>query len=391
MAMAAFGKALRELRVQAGMSLSALSEAVHYSKGYLSNIENGRKAPTEEIARACDDVLRARGELIAARHLDMVAARDTNPWQTAELLRRIQISDTAPGTLASLEVTVFELCCQYVLRDAAELRAEAQDWLQHVVALLRRPTGLRAHRELLVSAGWLALLIGCLEYDLGMRAAAEATRVAARQLGEEAGHAEIVGWSYEMAAWYALTQGRYPDVIASVRAGQAVDQDHSVVAQLIGQEAKALARMGRVADVRSTLERGRRILDGFPVPSRTEHHFIVDPAKWDFYAMDAYRMAGDDDRAEQYAHEVIAHGTAPDGTERSPMRMAEARLTLGVVAARKGDLELAVAAGLSALTASRRSLPSLLMVAGELDGELARSFPDEPATADFHDALRSLR
>jgi transcriptional regulator with XRE-family HTH domain len=221
-AMAAFGKTLRGFRVRAGMSLSQLSDAVHYSKGYLSNIENGRKAPTEELARVCDNVLRARGELIAACHLDVAATRDTNPWQTAELLRRIEASDTARGTLASLEVTVFELCCQYVCRDAAQLRVEAQDWLQHVAALLRKPTGLQAHRELLVSAGWLALLIACLEYDLGMRAAAEATRVAARQLGEESGHSEIIGWTHEMSAWFALTQGRYSDVIASARAESAL-------------------------------------------------------------------------------------------------------------------------------------------------------------------------
>ncbi|HEV7897749.1 MAG TPA: helix-turn-helix transcriptional regulator [Planosporangium sp.] len=389
--MAAFGKSLRGFRVQAGMSLSRLSEAVHYSKGYLSNIETGRKTPTKELARACDNVLHARGELISACHLDVAAARGANPWQTAELLRRVQASDTAPGTLMSLEATVFELCCQYVCRDAGELRAEAQGWLRHVAALLRRPTGLQAHRELLVSAGWLALLIGCLEYDLGMRAAAEATRVAARQLGEEAGQSEIVGWTYELSAWFALTQSRYADAITSARAGQATDRDHSVVVQLIGQEAKALARMGNISDVRSTLDRGRRVLDQFPVPSRTEHHFIVDPAKWDFYAMDAYRLAGDDDRAEQYAREVIAQGTAPDGTELSPMRMAEARLTLGVVAARRDELELAVAAGVSALTPSRQSLPSLLMVAGELDGELSQRFPGEPATRDFREALRLLR
>ncbi|NJC64694.1 helix-turn-helix transcriptional regulator [Planosporangium flavigriseum] len=389
--MSAFGQSLREYRVRAGMSLSRLSDAVHYSKGYLSNVENGRKAPTAELARACDGVLRARGELIAACHLDVAAARDTNPWQTAELLRRLHAYDAAPGTLASLEATVFELCCQYVCRNPAELRAEAQDWLQHVAALLRRPTGLRAHRSLLVSAGWLALLIGCLEYDLGMRASAEATRVAARQLGEEADHSEIVGWTCEMSAWFALTQGRYPDVIANARAGQAAVSDRSVVVQLIGQEAKALARMGSIADLRSTLDRGRRILDQFPEPSRTEHHFIVDPAKWDFYAMDTYRLAGDDDRAERHAREVIAQGTGSDGVELSPMRIAEAQLTLGVVAARKGELELAVAAGLSALAVPRQSLPSLLMVAGELDSELGRRFPGEPATAEFRDALRALR
>ncbi|MET8416209.1 hypothetical protein ABZV41_10800 [Streptomyces sp. NPDC005098] len=39
---------------------------------------------------------------------------------------------------------------------------------------------------------------------------------------------------------------------------------------------------------------------------------------------------------------MIRAGTDFDGSERSPMRMAEARITLGVVAARQGDLDQAV-------------------------------------------------
>jgi hypothetical protein len=239
-------------------------------------------------------------------------------------------------------------------------------------------------------AGWLALLIGCVEYDLGMRAGAEATRVAAQQLGGEADHSEILGWTHEMAAWFALTQGRYADVVNTARAGQAIDGSHSVVVQLMGQEAKALGRMGNVPELRTVLDRGHQVLNQFPTPDRTDNHFVVDPDKWEFMAMDAYRLAGDDQLAEHHARNVIQKGTGPGGIERSPMRMAEARLTLGVIAARKGELEHATALGREALSGPRKSLPSLLMVAGELDGELSQRYPDEQATADFRELLRAL-
>src|SRR5439155_23480940 len=117
---------------------------------------------------------------------------------------------------------------------------DAQGWLRRIVSQLRKPVGLRQHTELLVAAGWLALLVGCLEYDLGMRTAAEATRTAARQLGDEAGHGEILAWSYEMTAWFALTQGRYQPVLTAAEAGRAADSTHSVAAQLQRQQAKAL-------------------------------------------------------------------------------------------------------------------------------------------------------
>lgn len=69
------------------------------------------------------------------------------------------------------------------------------------------------------------------------------------------------------------------------------------------------------------------------------------------------------------------------------MRMAEARLTLATIASRDGDLEQAVDLGMRALTGKRRSLPSLMMVAGELDSELHRRYPDEPASEEFRESL----
>jgi hypothetical protein len=290
-----------------------------------------------------------------------------------------------------VHATVFDLCCQYAHQDAHTLRTEAQDWLREIARTLRQPVGLRQHRELLVAAGWLALLIGCIEYDLGMRTSAEATRVTAGELGHEAGAADIIGWTHEMSAWFALTQGQYRRVLDATSAGLAVAGGEAVAVQLVGQEAKALGRMGDTVGVRTALDRGRDLLDGVCVPSRTDNHFAVDPDKWEFYAMDAYRLAGDDDLAAEYAAEVLRKGGAPDGTERSPMRMAEARLTAAVVASRRGRMDEAIATGLGALQASRKSLPSLLMVAGELDAELTRRWPDENLVEDFREAVRTLR
>ena len=170
-----------------------------------------------------------------------LTARDT-PWETVDLIERIQASDVSPQTLERLEATIFELCCQYPYRNAPDLHGEARGWLSRIDGFLRRPVGLHEHRELLASAGWLALLIGCLEYDQGMRSAADATRIAARQLGNEAGHGEIVAWSHEMSAWFALTQGRYANVVTAAEAGQSSDGVHSVQVQLLAQEAKALVR-----------------------------------------------------------------------------------------------------------------------------------------------------
>ncbi|MFF5598585.1 helix-turn-helix domain-containing protein [Streptomyces noursei] len=61
----AFGEELRKRRLDAGLSLTALSSAVHYSKAQLSKVERGIKAPSRDLARLCDAALRAGGALIA--------------------------------------------------------------------------------------------------------------------------------------------------------------------------------------------------------------------------------------------------------------------------------------------------------------------------------------
>lgn len=58
-----FGRRLRQLRNQRGWTLQDLAEAAHYSAPHLSNIENGNRVPTRELAAACERALGADGML----------------------------------------------------------------------------------------------------------------------------------------------------------------------------------------------------------------------------------------------------------------------------------------------------------------------------------------
>ncbi|MDT8915270.1 helix-turn-helix transcriptional regulator [Amycolatopsis sp. PS_44_ISF1] len=63
--MADFGTELRRRRMSAGISLTAFAATIHFTKGYLSRVETGQKRASHDFARACDRVLKARGELLA--------------------------------------------------------------------------------------------------------------------------------------------------------------------------------------------------------------------------------------------------------------------------------------------------------------------------------------
>ena len=249
---------------------------------------------------------------------------------------------------------------------------------------------LKQHREILVQAGWVALLIACVNYDTGDRQAAETMRQAALSLGQEAEHGNIEAWAHEVRAWMNLTGGDYHGVVASARTGTEVAPHSAVSVQLAAQEAKAWARLGDRRQTEVALDRGRRLLDALPYPENLAHHFVVDPTKFDFYAMDCYRHLAEDRMAENLANEVIQASTDFDGTERAPMRLAEAHITLGVVAARQGDLEQAIHYGERALNAPRKSLPSLLMVSRDLTKVLNDQYPKEPETQAYLDQLHAL-
>lgn len=309
---------------------------------------------------------------------------------TLEFIGRLRMSDVNSATLDAVRITAERLCCEYAYADPHELHAEGTAWLRRITSLLDGRLTLSQHREILVLAGWVALLVGCVDYDLGHRAGAEATRRAADSLGREAGNVEITAWAAEMSAWFALTQGNFRGAIDASEKAMPGTTSMSVGVQLAAQRAKGWARLGDRRAVQSALDEGRAILSRMGHPADLHNHFVVDATKFDFYAMDCCRVAGQDRLAERYAQQVISDSTRPDGSVRNPMRVSEARLTLAVVAVRDRDLERAVEEGMAAFTAGRRSLPSLAWIAGEAAREIIERYPGDPRTQAFLEQLRSL-
>ncbi|MEU8639115.1 hypothetical protein AB0C38_43570 [Amycolatopsis sp. NPDC048633] len=141
----------------------------------------------------------------------------------------------------------------------------------------------------------------------------------------------------------------------------------------------------------STLDRGRVALDKLDYPSNVDNHFVVDPSKYDFYAMDCYRHVGEDRLARELSEEVIRVSSGFQDHDRWPMRIAEAQITLDVAAAREGDLDGAVTYGRRALANGRRSLPSLTMVARDLTDVLQSHYVGEAQVDDFTSELHEIQ
>ncbi|MFE5596667.1 XRE family transcriptional regulator [Streptomyces sp. NPDC056549] len=309
---------------------------------------------------------------------------------TLEIVRRLSRPDVDNATLDALRITTDRLCSEYPFMPNDQLLIEGRQWLRRVVELYSKSLTLAQHREVLALSGWLALLVGCVEYDSGDHHAAESTRRVALSIATEADHVELAGWAHEMRAWFALTTGDYRGAVAAAQAGAEVAAHHGVAVQLAGQEAKAWARLGNRRHVEVALDKGRRLLEGMPHPENLDNHFVVDPAKFDFYSMDCYLMLGEDKLTRNLAEEVLRAGTDADGTERSPMRNAEARVALGITGAREGDLEQALIMGERALQGDRQSLPSLIMTSHELAAEVNRRYSTEPAAQDYLARLQAL-
>jgi tetratricopeptide (TPR) repeat protein len=355
--------------------------------------ESGEIKPSEFyqaiIARALGTVTHAMFPVPPRRDADADVLAITG-MDTLELVSRLQRSDLDEASLTGLRVMADSLCSEYPFTPADQLLMEGRAWLRRITQLQDHRLTLRQHREILVQAGWVALLLACIEYDIGLRQAADTTRQAALSLGIDADHSEITAWAHEIRAWMNLTSGDYNGVIAAARAGTDAAPMHGVTVQLAAQEAKAWARIGDRRQTEVALDRGRRLLEAMPYPDNLDNHFVVDPTKFDFYAMDCYRHLAEDRMAKTLADEVITSSTDFDGSERAPMRTAEARITLGVVAARQGDIDQAAAYGEQALSGDRKSLPSLIMVSRDLTKVLREKYSATPQARLYLEHLHDL-
>jgi len=78
---------------------------------------------------------------------------------------------------------------------------------------------------------------------------------------------------------------------------------------------------------------------------------VFDANKLSFYAATCYTWLGDGEHAREHAAQVIGQCLEVPGQVRWPVRLAETRVDLGLVAAREGRIDEACELGRQALAA----------------------------------------
>lgn len=305
------------------------------------------------------------------------------------MLAEADRTDIGPGTIESLYTIFDKLCRDYPSVAAPELQQKLKRLYGRMMRLRQVRMTFAQHKELIALSGWVTALLACVDWDMNEREAAETARAATFRFAKEIGHSELTAWSYEMQAWFALTEGRYSDVTSIAKAAQTIGGENSAIVQLIMQEARGWARLGNRKAAESAMERGHNLLQKLP-EINYPRHFIYDRTKFPFYVASCYQWLGDDAKAEKFANQVVKECEENGTTLRSPMRLADIHITLGLVHVQRGELDGAIESGSRALAYDRKSGPSLLIRATDLNRAIRERFPGAPKADDFDARLRAI-
>jgi hypothetical protein len=204
--------------------------------------------------------------------------------EATELAREAEASDIGAGTLETIDLAVDRLRRNYASAPPALLIPRVQGRLRNLRRLHTGRLNLAQRRQLLVAGGWLATLLATLQFDTGDQPAAENSRDAALQLGKAAGHQEIMAWSFELLAWFALVNNQPRQAIDLAQQGLTLAPNTSAGVQLAMQQARVWARLGARRETEEALRDGAIALARLPPPTHPEDHFAFDAAKLSFYA-----------------------------------------------------------------------------------------------------------
>ena len=314
----------------------------------------------------------------------------TTAWTPNEIDRlttRFGTSDLNGVSVDDVERQVDNLCSQYSTEDPTQLRDTAQAQLAAIDQLLDRRLTLSDQGVLVEQAGWLALLLAALNYDIGDAETAEHARQLALAIGQDMDCPSILGWAHETAAWIEIANSNWPGAIERADRGLKIaeaGERTGVAIQLALQLAEALARTGDTDGMNDALARARRSLSTHEPPSNPKHHFRFDHDKFDLRQMRILLIVGNNDEAEQIAARLYDELQNPDGSSKHPMRTSEVLASRGLIEARRGNIDQAVDYANQAIDIGRRSRISFRQITAALADELAMHL-EQPSARRFLD------
>jgi transcriptional regulator with XRE-family HTH domain len=355
-----FGQALRDLRSRRGLSLRGLASLVHYSSGYLWQVEHGQKPPNGELAQRLDVALGADGVLVR------LAAGPVRGRVPGDRVGR-QVMGLLRPDAAAVDQVAQVLASYRQLEDSAGARAVLAPMLEHaaLVSALRRPAGGQLHDRLLSLESQVAQFAGWLHQDQGDRAEAERWYGLALGIAHEVDDPGMVASVLSMRSNTAWGAG---DLGQAVRLGEAACRPAAtpgVLALSHQQVARAYGAVGRRSDALAALDRAETLMAQAQRSPDAEPPWIyfADPVRLAIQRAMVLRELGDHAAAVEGFEQAI--GALPVGYARDRgTYLARLAVTLELAGERDGAVEVAGQARvLAEATGSTRTLAELSRIA----------------------------
>jgi transcriptional regulator with XRE-family HTH domain len=336
-----FGVELRRRRVAAGLSLRGLAKLVHFEVSHLSRIENGTRRAGLDLARQCDEVLGAGGDLAALAD-PLVPAPVRPPAHTGSPLDVPETLADDPASRDAL-LQMFRHLRGAGQRTAPALIMPALLAQTATVSDLAARADDRARRDLFVLAAHHAEYVGWMLQEHGDPAAALTWIARAVELDRQAGRADMAAYALVRRAELALYRDRPTEVITLAGQAQEIAGVYPRITALAAQrEAQGHARAGDRSRCEAALARsaeqwpGGAATDLFGSSSVPDLHTMV--TAWCDVDL------GRPDHAAERMTGVLE--SLPAGARRARTLLAA---RLAVAHALRGDLQssCAMAAGLA--------------------------------------------
>jgi DNA-binding transcriptional regulator YiaG len=298
-----FGAELRRRRMDAGLTLDALSKIIHYSKSQLSKVERGLKRPSSQLSRLCDATLRAEGELLRiwreenATKGGGVMVEGMDPKTRPKAAERFPDDGTVPpGVVPSPFVTladmndstllgafraVFESYRRAGQTVAAATLVPALAAQSSSLAELARRERPAARAGLLILASRFAEYTGWLVQESGDDAGALRWTGHAVELASAGGDEELASYAQVRRGLVALYRGDAAGTVAWASAAQKSSVPPRILGLAAQREAQGHALAGDRTECLRALDRARVHLsradaeDGLPLLGTTH---VTDPA-----------------------------------------------------------------------------------------------------------------
>ncbi|NKE60329.1 helix-turn-helix transcriptional regulator [Lentzea sp. PSKA42] len=268
-----FGELLREYRIAAGLSMGQLAKLIHYSKGYLSKIENDVKPPTPTVARLCDGVLDVGGRLIEAAMHNAPAVGRRQVLVVGTMLGVGALAGTGPRPAPDEQViagmrTSFEHLRGLGLRTSPMVVVEPLKALQHTVHGLARENAGPVGTHLLRLAARIAEYTGWMSQEAGDEQGALWWTRQASELSRAAGDPDIASYSFVREAGLALYRQDAQSTISLAQQAQWIGRAGSrVLALAARREAQGHALAGDRYATESAFDRAVQLMDAAPQDS----------------------------------------------------------------------------------------------------------------------------